>query len=214
MKKYYKNGGNTRLKIKVCGMRDPDNIADLLELPIEYIGFIFHPKSPRYMDDSMVMTNAVKRTGVFVDAPLQEVQRRIETFLLDAVQLHGKESPEYCIAMKARGLEVIKAFSVGADFDFQETERYEGAADYFLFDTKTALHGGSGVQFDWEILNYYHGQTPFFLSGGIGLKDADKIKAVHHPKLYALDLNSRFEISPALKDIHQLTQFLKAIHID
>ena len=203
------------MKLKVCGMREAENIAALTELKPDYIGFIFWAPSSRYVNDNTPqLPKSIKKTGVFVDASLDYIQSCIETHHLQAVQLHGKETPEYCSFAKDFGVEIIKAFSVKESFDFTQLEPYEDSVDYFLFDTKGALPGGNGYAFDWTILNDYPNQKPFFLSGGIGPAEVEKIKQLLKTDLalYAIDVNSKFETSPAQKDITTLSRFKKELY--
>lgn len=204
------------MKLKICGLRQTENIQSLLQLQPDYLGFIFYKKSKRYAGDILdekytAQIKGAKKVGVFVDEEIEQVKSTLRYFYLDAVQLHGNESPEFCEAIKNDGVEIIKVFSVGNDFDFSVTEKYAGKCDYFLFDTKGDAPGGNGVSFDWNILNNYSGETPFFLSGGIGPNGAAKINAINHPKLYAVDVNSRFEAEPGLKDWSKVAQFNQAI---
>ena len=196
-------------------MREAENIAALTELKPDYIGFIFWAPSSRYVNvNTPQLPKTIKKTGVFVDASLDYIQSCIETHHLQAVQLHGKETPEYCSFAKDFGVEIIKAFSVKESFDFTQLEPYEDSVDYFLFDTKGTLPGGNGYAFDWTILNDYPNQKPFFLSGGIGPADVEKIKQLLKTDLalYAIDVNSKFETSPAQKDIATLSRFKKELY--
>ncbi|MDR2122033.1 MAG: phosphoribosylanthranilate isomerase [Flavobacteriaceae bacterium] len=204
------------MKIKVCGMKDPHNILELAALPIDYIGLIFYSRSPRYaagLDARILegLPEKIRRVGVFVDEEPDSLWEKIAAYKLDCVQLHGKESVGYCKKIKEQepSLSIIKAFNVSESSDFQKTEEYEEICSYFLFDTKTKQHGGSGEKFDWCILDSYQGKIPFFLSGGISLEDSDEIKKIRHPKLYGLDLNSRFESEPGLKNIQLVSNFIK-----
>lgn len=204
------------MKLKICGLRQKNNINSLLQLRPDYLGFIFYKKSKRYageiLDEKFTeKIKGVKKVGVFVDEKIEQVKSTVKYFHLDAVQLHGNESPEFCEILKSEDLEVIKVFSVGNDFDFSVTGKYEGKCHYFLFDTKGDAPGGNGIPFDWNILQKYTGDTPFFLSGGIGPHDAAKINAINHPKLYAVDINSRFEPEPGIKDWSKVAQFRQAI---
>lgn len=193
--------------IKVCGMREPDNIHAVEELGIQWMGFIFWEKSSRYVSERPAyLPTKVKRVGVFVDADIKEVRQKVEEYRLDIIQLHGHESPEYCTQLKDYTL--IKAFNIATANDLAATKPYEGLVDYFLFDAKAQLVGGNGIKFDWSVLDNYDGDTPFLLSGGIGPDDAERIKSFHHPQCIGIDLNSRFETEPGLKDIHQLKHFL------
>jgi indole-3-glycerol phosphate synthase len=207
-------GLGERLKIKVCGMKHPHNIKDLSTLPIDMIGLIFYEKSPRYAGDLDAkalgtLPDSIRKAGVFVNASKAYILSRIEQYGLQLVQLHGNESPAFCRELKSCGVKVIKAFPIREAGDLAASIPYENACDYFLFDTKTPQFGGSGKKFDWEILASYTGKTPFFLSGGIGAEDADAIQQIKHPWLYAIDLNSKFETAPGVKDINKLREFLR-----
>ena len=196
--------------VKVCGMRDAQNIRDVEKLGVDWIGMIFWPQSKRFVAEvPSYLPKHQKRVGVFVDAPLEDIRQHISDYQLNIIQLHGQESPDYVKALKPHT--TIKAFNIAKADDLVQTEQYEGIADYFLFDTKGLMVGGNGQKFDWSVLTAYHGKTPFLLSGGIGLDDAESINSFHHPSCIGIDLNSRFEISPALKDIDKLRTFLGKI---
>lgn len=201
------------LKIKVCGMRELENIIQLQELNPDYLGFIFHPKSPRYVetiDKSLLsLLQPIKKTAVFVDATLNEVTAILEKYHFEAIQLHGNESPDYCNEIKKEGLEVIKAFGIHEDFDWKLLEPYLDVVDYFLFDTYTESHGGSGKTFNWEVLKNYPFEKPYFLSGGIGPDNIESALTIQDERLYGLDLNSKFEDSPGLKNIELLKTVLR-----
>ena len=195
---------------KVCGMRNAENIRAVSALGIDLMGFIFWPKSSRYVaEPPSYLPTDCKRVGVFVDASLEDICQHIHDYQLDIVQLHGHESPKFAEALKPAM--IIKAFNIATAEDLAQTIPYEGLVDFFLFDTKAQLPGGSGEQFDWSVLSQYEGTTPFLLSGGIGPDDAERIKAFHHERCIGIDLNSRFELAPALKDVHQLKEFLKKV---
>jgi len=203
-----------QIRLKVCGMRNADNIIALAEMQPDYMGFIFYPESKRFVADLspelvLNLPDTIKATGVFVNESLPVIVQAVEDFGLKAVQLHGAETPELCesIQFQLPGIEVIKAFGIDEDFNFGLLENYENVVDYFLFDTKTAQHGGSGESFNWEKLKQYTGQKPYFLSGGIGLEDVEAIRTLHHPALFAVDINSRFELEPGLKNIEQIRTF-------
>ena len=199
--------------VKVCGMRDAENIRQLEALGIDWMGMIFWPKSKRYVSTPPVyLPQHVRKVGVFVDASLDAIRQHVEDYQLDIVQLHGQESPDMLKVLKP--LTLIKAFNIATPEDLQKTEPYEGLADYFLFDTKGKSVGGNGEKFDWSVLASYQGETPFLLSGGIGPEDAQDVKTFHHPKCIGIDLNSRFETEPGLKDITKLKQFLEAIRYE
>lgn len=201
------------LKIKVCGMIYPENISAVAKLRPDYMGFIFYDKSPRYAGslDPAALPPNIKRVGVFVDAPKEQILRTAEQYRLRTLQLHGSESPETCSKLQTAGYEVIKVFSVEREADLMKTAFYEESCDLFLFDTRTPTHGGSGRRFDWSILNAYCGKTPFLLSGGISPCDTDEILKTLHPMFYGIDLNSRFEIEAGLKNTELLERFIKTI---
>ena len=198
--------------VKVCGMREAENIRAVEALGVDWMGFIFWEHSSRCVSQRPAyLPTRAKRVGVFVDAPLDVVCQHVETFGLDVVQLHGSESPAYLRDLRSScdaRLLIVKAFSIATRDDLLQTSFYEGIADYFLFDTKAQLVGGNGRKFDWSVLAHYDGSTPFLLSGGIGPDDASRLSAFSHPRLAGIDLNSRFEISPALKNVELLKQFL------
>jgi len=204
-------------KIKVCGMRDKQNICAIANLKPDYMGFIFYANSARYvgvdfpMEDICNLSASIKRTGVFVNASEQEIAKAVAKYELQAVQLHGNESVELCLMVKQMGVEVIKAFSVDKAFDFFEVKPYTEVCDYYLFDTKTKKYGGSGHKFDWKILDKYDNNKPIFLSGGITNEDVEEIKKLDHLNIYALDINSKFEIKPAYKDVELVSSFVKQI---
>ena len=209
--------------IKVCGMRDAENIREVEALGIDMMGFIFWPKSKRYVSTKPIyLPHKAKRVGVFVDEDAETIRQIADDYALDIIQLHGSESPEFIQELSkhisprpcrggARGGVFIKAFNIATAEDLEQTKAYEGLVDYFLFDTKATLPGGSGQQFDWSVLEAYKGETPFLLSGGIGPDDAERIRGFHHPQCLGIDLNSRFELSPALKDVDQLKEFIEKV---
>ncbi|RNL51786.1 phosphoribosylanthranilate isomerase [Pedobacter jejuensis] len=206
------------LKLKVCGMRLAANIAAVAALHPDYLGFIFYEKSPRFISDVSAelikyIPAEIKTVGVFVDEDLEIVKKKVNLYQLKAVQLHGNESVAYCSELKSayNGLEVIKAFGVDEDFEFSILNDYATVVDYFLFDTKTKSHGGSGKTFDWKILENYTLNKPYFLSGGIDLEHATAISGIDDSRLYALDINSRFEIEPGLKDVEKIKEFVKGL---
>ena len=191
-------------------MRNAENIRKVEAMGIDLMGFIFWSKSKRYVGErpSYLPTNC-KRVGVFVDEDIEQVKRIADEYELDFIQLHGHESPEYIRLLDNR--KIIKAFNIATTGDFALTEAYEGVANYFLFDTKGKSVGGNGEKFDWSLLSTYDGNTPFLISGGIGPDDADLLKTFHHPKCIGIDLNSRFEITPGIKDIDDLRIFLNEL---
>ena len=188
-------------------MREADNIRDVETLGIDMMGFIFWPKSIRYVSQRPdYLPKHVKRVGVFVNEDPEQVKRLADDYDLDYIQLHGHESPEYIFQLG--GLHIIKAFNISTADDLLQTQPYEGVVDYFLFDAKGKSVGGNGEKFNWNVLYAYNGSTPFLLSGGIGPDDATHVKAFHHPKCIGIDLNSCFELSPGLKDVAKLKEFM------
>lgn len=225
-------------------MREAQNIRDVAALDIDLMGFIFYPKSPRFVSlissqagiipdysperlnravnadgtPGYIFPKRIKRVGVFVDEMPQTIITYVYNYSLDYIQLHGKETPTLIDNLRRTlvpdlvpDIKVIKAFGINSADDLQQCEAYEGHADLFLFDTRTPLKGGSGRQFDWSVLEAYHGRTPFLLSGGIGPEDAERVKAFHHPQCVGIDVNSRFETAPAMKDVELLSKFIKQI---
>ena len=212
--------------VKICGLRDPENIRKVLNLNPDLIGFIFHPASPRCVSDldslsflnplvSINQANTVqapgtlterpKVVGVFVDPEVRDILEITRVLHLDAVQLHGSETPETCKAIRDLGFKIIKVFGIKSGFNFTSVSAYEGLADYFLFDTASIKHGGTGLQFDWALLDEYQGKTPWILSGGISPETnefpTDRL-------MVGVDLNSRFESAPGIKDIGLLKKFI------
>ncbi|MCX2679690.1 phosphoribosylanthranilate isomerase [Galbibacter sp. EGI 63066] len=205
------------MKLKICGMKYPENMKSVAGLQPDYLGFIFYEKSARYFEGEIPkLPENIKKTGVFVDASVEDIVSKIKTYGLDAVQLHGNESPGFCEEIRERSCEteLIKVFSVKDEFDFSVLSPYENVVDYYLFDTKGKLPGGNGYAFNWKLLSDYPSKKPFFLSGGIGLEHTEKLKQVD-PKLpiHAIDVNSKFEIAPGQKNIEQLKQFIDKVKI-
>ncbi len=222
-------------------MKYQDNIEQVAALQPDYLGFIFYEKSARCFDSETIpnLPNTIKKTGVFVNAPLEFVVHKISQLGLQAVQLHGEESPEYCDALRhaelvsashkkdenlkqvqvdkkvksviSSAVEIIKVFSIKDEFNFEVLKPFEDVVDYFLFDTKGKLPGGNGYTFNWDVLKDYPSTKPFFLSGGIGVDEIEKIKKFNQSEAskycYALDVNSQFEIEPGLKHIELLKEF-------
>ena len=196
-------------------MRNPVNIRALAALKPDYMGFIFYHKSKRYAGDlSAAFVNGlpadIKRTGVFVDEEINDVLLYVQEYGLNALQLHGAETANYCRDLKAllpSGVEIIKVFGIAEDFDFGSLAPFVGITDYFLFDTQTPDHGGSGKTFNWKLLDKYNLDIPYFLSGGIGPESLDELTKINDKRLYAVDVNSRFELEPGLKDIDLLKDF-------
>ena len=198
--------------IKICGMRDGDNITQAELLPIDMMGFIFYPKSPRYVYEMPeCMPKQTFRVGVCVNEDKESIKMMADRFGLHQIQLHGNESPEYCWSLQKEGYQLIKAFAIKNEKDLKSVKEYEPYCKMFLFDTKCEEYGGSGTQFDWNILNKYHGDIPFMLSGGINSFSASALKEFTHPLLVGYDINSRFEIEPGLKDINKIKLFLEEL---
>lgn len=196
---------------KVCGMREAGNIREVEALGIDWMGFIFWAHSARNVSlKPDYLPSRCKRVGVFVNAPMAFIREKVREFGLDILQLHGGEDADFIRQLRTElpSLSVVKALNVAREEDLEQSKRYEGLCDYFLFDTKAEKVGGNGKAFDWDILHSYKGNTPFLLSGGIGPDDKERLRAFHHPQMAGIDLNSRFEIRPAVKDIHLLKSFL------
>jgi phosphoribosylanthranilate isomerase len=196
--------------IKVCGMKFPENIQQVAAMQPDYLGLIFYAKSPRHAaalsaQELQMLLLSPKKVGVFVNEELPKIQEIIKQYQLQAVQLHGNELPEICATLKNQ-VEVFKAFGVDEGFDFDQLKPYENVVDYFLFDTKTTAHGGSGKTFDWQILQNYQLKTPFFISGGLSNENLEEVLKLKHPAFAGVDLNSRFEIEPGLKNIEKLSE--------
>lgn len=219
------------VKIKICGMKYPDNIGDIAMLQPDYLGFIFYEKSSRFFRGTIPeLPSSIKKVGVFVDATIASIIEKVEKYDLDLVQLHGKESPEFCkelhgLLTKVDRTEnaeipafagIVKVFSIKDHFNFDELIPYESVCDYFLFDTKGKLPGGNGYTFNWKVLKDYPSTKPYFLSGGIGLEEADNIaeflRKQESEYCHAIDVNSKFEIEPGLKDLKKLEVFKKRIN--
>ena len=206
------------IKLKVCGMTQPENIQAVAALQPDYLGFIFYTKSPRFFSRNIPdISKTVKKTGVFVNETIQFIIQNVSAFNLTAVQLHGEESPEYCskLKLKLKDVELIKVFSIKDSFDFSVLNAYENYCDLFLFDTKGKNPGGNGFTFNWEVLKNYPSKKPFFLSGGIGMEQIEEIKKFFQndisKKCYGIDVNSQFEIQPGLKNPDLLKQFIKEL---
>lgn len=194
--------------VKVCGITSAKQARELSEIT-DYIGFIFYPKSPRHTSIAFPSMGA-KKTGVFVNESLQTVIRTAQQEKLHAVQLHGNEAPEYCAALQPQ-ITVIKSFGIDERFDFNSLVSYVPFVDFFLFDTFTATHGGSGRSFDWSLLSAYQLDVPFLLSGGLHPASLEDLKQFSHPKWKGIDLNSGFETAPGIKNTEQLKTFIHAI---
>ena len=200
------------MKLKICGMKYQENITEVAALQPDYLGFIFHEESPRNFDGLIPeLSKNIQKTGVFVDKTVEFIANQIEKHKLSAIQLHGHESPEMCRILKSTNAIIIKVFSIKDTFDFSVLEPYEEVCDYFLFDTKGKLPGGNGYVFNWDVLINYPSTKPFFLSGGIGSEQKEKLKEFINSEAskycFAIDVNSKFEIEPGLKNIEVLKEF-------
>jgi phosphoribosylanthranilate isomerase len=192
-------------------MRDGDNIRALEKLDIDWIGFIFYSGSPRYVADEdidIIQSCSKIKVGVFVNEQPEEILRKVAKYRLNYVQLHGDESPDFCRRLRDAGCAVIKAFPVSSETDLTQTSAYEPFVDYFLFDTKGSERGGTGKRFNWSVLKAYRGNIPFLLSGGIGAEHISDLSELSHSMMAGFDLNSRFEVSPAMKDVGRIELFI------
>jgi phosphoribosylanthranilate isomerase len=208
------------LKIKVCGMADPENAGLISKMEVDYMGFIFYPGSKRYVGDNPdeslfnALPGRILKTGVFADADPSLLSDVADKYGLDLIQLHGNETTGYCRSLNGRNFKIIKAFKVGKDFNLNTTMDYLDVCDYFLFDTDKGNGGGSGTKFDWSIFDGYNQGKPFFLSGGIGPDDAETLRRLEYRDLFAVDINSRFEFRPGFKDAVKVERFIKIIKDD
>ena len=198
-------------------MKFPQNIQAVAALKPDFMGFIFYPKSLRYAEplDSTALNalpESIKKIGVFVNENLENILTFVYKYKLDGVQLHGTELVGMCKELRESGLIVIKAFPIAEAYNFKVTKPYEGVCDYFLFDTKTDAFGGSGVKFNWKMLDEYKCQTPFLLSGGIAADDTEAILKIKHTKFAGIDLNSKFEVKPGEKNVELLREFLSPLN--
>ncbi len=215
---------NTKsLRIKICGLKDASQILQIADMQPDFIGFIFYRNSPRYILDGLnlneqvnmqfqlsAISHPVQKVGVFVDEDIKSLIRLASEWELDYIQLHGDETPEYCEELRMLDFKLIKAFGIDEHTDWSVMEAYDEYCDYFLFDTKTALHGGSGMAFNWDLLSRYRLSKPLFLSGGIGVDDIPRIKQLAQTTaVEVVDLNSKLEISPGIKDINLCRQAIE-----
>ncbi|MDB5007320.1 MAG: trpF [Mucilaginibacter sp.] len=196
------------MKIKVCGLKFLGNIEAVAALNPDFMGIIFYNRSPRFIDEVPDETlknlpSSIIKTAVFVNETADTINTLIDQYHFNAIQLHGNESPDFCNSFRDK-VNVIKAFGVNEGFDFDQLIDYTDKVDFFLFDTKTDVHGGSGRTFNWSVLDQYKLNIPFFLSGGLSLDNLEEIKSIRHPQFYGVDLNSKFEVSPGNKNIGQL----------
>lgn len=205
------------MKIKICGMKYLENISEIADLQPDMMGFIFYPKSKRFVgtdfskDTLQTMASSIKKIGVFVNESNENIQDKFTHFQLDFVQLHGNETPQQCKLLQEKNISVIKAFQVDETFDFEVLINYEHVCNYFLFDTKTDQYGGSGKTFNWQMLEKYSLNIPFLLSGGIGLDNVEEALQVNHPMLFGLDVNSKLETEPGLKKTEDCKTIIQKI---
>lgn len=208
---------NNTLKVKICGMKYTDNIHHLVELKPDFIGFIFYPKSKRFVGEHLDISimeeihESIQKVGVFVNSSLEEITEKTEQFKLSYVQLHGDESPDFCYQLKNRNMKIIKVFRVEEEIKINELNEFSACSDYFLFDTQTSKYGGSGRKFNWDIFDKISMNKPFFLSGGIHPEDAEIILKQDISDMFAVDINSGFELEPGLKDMEKIKSFIKKI---
>lgn len=201
------------MKLKICGLKHAENIQAIAALQPDFMGFIFYDKSPRNVIGTLdknvlkALPKSSRKIGVFVNADFDEITKQVADYELDGVQLHGNESPQFCSQLQAENLFVFKAFSVDDSFDFAVTIPYKKYVDYFVFDTKApGGHGGHGVAFDWKILDKYDNEIPFLLAGGVSLENVEEVKKLTHLNLFGIDVNSKFEIEPGVKDMEKLRE--------
>lgn len=201
--------------IKVCGLTLLNQVEELADSEVSFGGFIFYSPSSRYVEGKLDPTSIrsiqnLKKVGVFVNATKAYILEKAIEYGLDFVQLHGEESPEFCRDLQQE-IAVIKAFKVQDKKDIRLTKAYEGTCDYFLFDTAGKLYGGNGILFNWKLLEAYRGATPFFLSGGIGLEEVPALHNFSHPRFFGVDVNSKFENAPGVKNLLKLKQFINEL---
>jgi phosphoribosylanthranilate isomerase len=205
--------------VKICGLRDEKNIQAVAALKPDLMGFIFYPESKRYVGKNFKLPEIrdislkTKTVAVFVNETLDRVVEIVQTHQFNYIQLHGSESPQYCSNLAAKGLKILKAFGIHATFDWSLVLPYQDVCDFFLFDTSTKGYGGSGEKFEWNVLCQYAGSCPFFLSGGIGPNDVESIQNMNHKQFAGIDINSKFEVEPGLKDINLLENFLNQLQM-
>ena len=201
------------LKLKVCGMREEENLSQLIRLQPDFIGLIFHEKSDRDVTKSIdiKLPDDINLTGVFVEESESFILDKVAKYNLKAIQLHGNESPDFCKKLQDKGLLILKAFNIHDTFDFSTTIPYQGLCTYFLFDAFGKKAGGNGITFNWKLLDHYKGVTPFLLSGGIDENMTENLKEVKHPLFKGVDINSKFELKPGLKDIDKIKLFKEQI---
>ncbi|PZO29293.1 MAG: N-(5'-phosphoribosyl)anthranilate isomerase [Flavobacteriaceae bacterium] len=205
------------MKIKICGMKFPKNILEVGALQPDYMGFIFYPKSKRYVGEDFSskslekLPKNIRKVAVFVNEDVNRIIEIQKQFSFDFIQLHGNESVAECEILKENNINVIKVFSVDPYFNFNEVVPYEKVCDYFLFDTKTPKYGGSGKTFDWELLENYTLSKPFILSGGLSIHTIGKLKFNKYPMLVGLDFNSQLEDTNTKKITEEVSELIEKI---
>jgi len=204
---------DNKLKIKVCGLNNAENFGEIDALNLDYLGMIFYSKSPRYNTENPLFFKNSKseKVGVFVNESTDEIIKLSKIYNFNIVQLHGKELNKDCIALKKEGLEVWKAFGVKEDFNFKTLHDFPDV-DKFLFDTFSPAHGGSGKKFNWQVLQNAPINKPFFLSGGISEKEIKELITFEHQMLFGVDVNSKFELEPGLKDVERVKYFISSLN--
>lgn len=206
------------MKLKVCGISYPENMEQIAALNPDYLGFIFYEKSTRFACDRLrpehleKLSENIKKIGVFVNAESAYIKEKVELYKLDLIQLHGNESPDFCVELSLSGLKIIKAFAVDQTFDFAVLENYQNSCEFFLFDTKGKDYGGNGITFDWNILHKYDNNKPFFMSGGLDIDNIKNLSDYPHLNIHCLDINSKFEISPGFKDITKVLRLTELLN--
>lgn len=205
------------MKIKVCGLRDAENITAVAALNPDFVGFIFYDQSPRFVGEDLneevvkAIPRSIRKIGVFVNASPDYILRNVKKYDFQYVQLHGNETPEYCRSLRNRGISLIKAFRVDESFNFSMLNNYKAHCDFFLFDAKGDQPGGNGIAFDWSILSRYDDEKPFFISGGIGLENLDQLAQLKGMKLYGVDVNSQVETAPGVKDVAKVKELISRV---
>ena len=202
------------MKLKVCGMKYPQNITEIESLKPDLMGFIFYKKSKRFFNQPEINLNGkINKVGVFVNENFQEIKNKIKKYKLDYVQLHGEETVSFCNSLNHL-VKIIKVFKIDDNFNFKKTEEFKNVCDFFLFDTKTELNGGSGIKFNWDVLQNYKCKKKFFLSGGIDISDVEKIKKIvkSYP-IVGIDINSKFELNNLEKDKDKISQLIKKLRL-
>lgn len=206
------------MQLKVCGITNTETIRALISLKINRLGFIFYHKSARYVYGKLIedglneIPKHIKKTGVFVNADIDEIEQIVDTCKLDSIQLHGDETPDLCAYFRPK-TEVIKTISIKEKSSFDKAQLYQDACDLFLFDTQSEHFGGTGKTFNWQWLDEYNLMKPFYLSGGLSLDNYPEIKNIKHPQLIGIDVNSKFETAPGIKDIEKIKQLIALMNV-